>query len=200
MLVIGIAGGSGSGKSEIAGKLKEHFGDSLCVICHDRYYRSRDSLSFGQRVRINYDHPDAFETELLCEHLDTLARGESVRLPIYDYTAHTRSSETDIAMPCSIAVVEGILIFEHKELCSRFDIKIFVDTDADIRLLRRIKRDVSQRGRSLESVLEQYEHTVKPMHDSFVEPTKRKADVIIPEGAQNTVAIDMLISEIQSKG
>ncbi len=197
MLIIGIAGGSGSGKSAISRKLKEHFGESLCVICHDRYYRSRDKLSHGERAQINYDHPSAFETELLCSHLDALAQGECVKLPIYDYSTHTRSSVTDTTYPADIIVVEGILIFEHKELCSRFDIKIFVDTDSDIRLLRRIKRDVSERGRSLDSVLFQYEHTVKPMHDSFVEPTKRVADVIIPEGAHNHVALDMLISGIE---
>ncbi len=199
MLIIGIAGGSGSGKSEIARKLACHFGDSLCVICHDRYYKSRDKLTSDERCRINYDHPDAFDTELLCGHLDMLCSGESVELPIYDYSTHTRSTNTETVHPCSIIVVEGILIFENRELCSRFDIKIFVDTDADIRLLRRIKRDVSERGRTLESVLSQYENTVKPMHDSFVEPTKKTADVIIPEGAHNNVALEMLISRIETR-
>lgn len=197
MLIIGIAGGSGSGKSAIAKKLQDHFGDSLTVICHDSYYKPQDKLSFSERAFVNYDHPSAFETELLVSHLDALRRGENVSIPVYDYSAHTRSSQTEPAHPSDIVVVEGILIFESEELVRRFDIKIFVDTDADIRLVRRIKRDVAARGRSLESVIEQYTKTVKPMHDCFVEPSKKRADVIIPEGAENEVALGMLFSKIE---
>jgi len=197
MLIIGIAGGSGSGKSAIARKLREHFGDALTVICHDSYYKSQDKLDASERARINYDHPSAFDTELLISHLDSLLKGESVNVPVYDYASHTRSEHTLPARPTDIIVVEGILIFENEELLRRFDIKIFVDTDADIRLVRRIRRDVAKRGRSLESVLEQYTQTVKPMHDSFVEPSKKRADIIIPEGAKNEVALGMLVSRIE---
>ncbi|MEE1356365.1 MAG: uridine kinase [Clostridia bacterium] len=198
MLVIGIAGGSGSGKSAIAQKLKEQFGDSLTLICHDDYYRPQDKLSPQERLKINYDHPDAFDTELLCRHLSQLRKGKAVDVPIYDYTTHTRSGKTKKAFPSDIIVVEGILIFENESLRSEFDIKIFVDTDADIRLVRRIRRDVKERGRSLDSVIEQYLCTVKPMHDSFVEPSKKKADIIIPEGASNSVALEMLFSRINN--
>ena len=196
MLIIGIAGGSGSGKTAITNRLKEHFGSSVTVISHDSYYRSTSALTEKERAGLNYDHPNAFDTQLLAEHIKTLLQGREVDIPVYDYKTHQRLSCTQRIEPSEVLIVEGILIFENEELCSLFDIKIYVDTDADIRLARRIRRDVSERGRSLDSVLEQYIATVKPMHDCFVEPTKKRADIIICEGASNSVALDMLISRI----
>ena len=195
-MIIGIAGGSGSGKTTLAHKIAEHFGDRVSMIRHDDYYRSQSGLSLEERASINYDHPSAFDTELLIEHLDRLRAGESVASPIYDYTIHDRSSDIRNIESTEVIVLEGILVLENRELLSRLDVKIFVDTDADVRIVRRIARDVNERGRSLESVINQYLTTVKPMHEAFVEPSKRNADVIIPIGGHNHVAIDMIIKRI----
>ena len=197
-LIIGIAGGSGSGKTTLALRLKERFGeDEVRLISHDSYYKRHDELPFEERCKLNYDHPDAFDTEMMFEHLKMLKAGQAVDCPIYDYTTYSRSKETTRVEPRKVILVEGILIFENKSLCSQMDIKIFVDTDADVRLIRRIKRDVAKRGRSLESVLSQYLATVKPMHEQFVEPSKKNADLVVLEGGKNLVALEMIIDRIQ---
>ena len=197
ILVIGIAGGSGSGKTTLVKNLVETFGQQLTVVSHDNYYRRLDELTYEQRCLVNYDEPAAFENDLMARHLDCLRRGESVECPVYDFTVHNRSDETVVIEPKKVIVVEGILIFADEELRKRMDIRIFVDTDADIRLCRRIKRDVNKRARSLESVLLQYQQTVKPMHEKYVEPSKRYADLVVPEGGKNTVALDMITQRIQ---
>ena len=197
ILVIGIAGGSGSGKTTLVKNLVETFGQQLTVVSHDNYYRRLDELTYEQRCLVNYDEPAAFENDLMARHLDCLRRGESVECPVYDFTVHNRSDETVVIEPKKVIVVEGILIFADEELRERMDIRIFVDTDADIRLCRRIKRDVNKRARSLESVLLQYQQTVKPMHEKYVEPSKRYADLVVPEGGKNTVALDMITQRIQ---
>ena len=197
ILVIGIAGGSGSGKTTLMRNLTEGFGDGITVLSHDNYYRAHDELPFEQRSKLNYDHPDAFETDLMIEHLKQLKQGKSIQCPVYDYTIHNRTAETITVEPKSVIIVEGILIFENKALCDLMDIKIFVDTDDDVRLIRRIKRDVAKRGRSLQSVLTQYLETVKPMHEQFVEPSKKNADVVVLEGGKNLVALNMITSQIQ---
>ena len=181
-LVIGIAGGSGSGKTTLANRLVEKFGeDEVTILRHDNYYKAHDDIPFEERENLNYDHPDAFDTDLLCEHLRLLKEGHSILVPTYDYCLHTRARECIVVHPAPAIVVEGILIFSEPKLCDLMDLKVFVDTDADVRVLRRIKRDVVKRGRSLESVMTQYLSTVKPMHEQFVEPSKRRADLIIPE-------------------
>ena len=197
ILVIGIAGGTGSGKTTLLKRLVEHFSGRVTVLSHDNYYKCRDDLSFEERCKLNYDEPDAMDTSLMVYHLEQLRRGEAVECPVYDFAAHNRSKETVCLTPRPVIIVEGILIFENKPLRELMDIKIFVDTDADIRLCRRIKRDVNKRGRSLESVLEQYQATVKPMHEKYVEPTKKYADVVVPIGGKNPVALDMIIGHIQ---
>lgn len=197
IIVIGIAGGSGSGKTTLMRNLIERFGDDVTVLSHDNYYRPYEELSIEERRRVNFDHPDAFETEMMNEHLRELKEGRAIDCPIYDYTTYSRSKETTRIEPRKVILVEGILIFENKELCSQMDIKIFVDTDADVRLIRRIKRDVAKRGRSLESVLNQYLSSVKPMHEQFVEPSKKNADLVVLEGGQNLVALEMIIDRIQ---
>ena len=197
ILVIGIAGGSGSGKTTLMKNLMAGFGDNIAVLSHDNYYRAHDDLPFEQRSKLNYDHPDAFETDLMIEHLKVLKAGGTIECPVYDYTIHNRTSEVTLIQPRKVIIVEGILIFENKELCKLMDIKIFVDTDDDVRLIRRIKRDVAKRGRSLQSVLTQYLETVKPMHEQFVVPSKKNADVIVLEGGKNLVAINMITSQIQ---
>lgn len=197
ILIIGIAGGTGSGKTTITEKIKEHFGDDVTVITHDNYYKAHDSLTYEERSNLNYDHPSSLDTDLLIEHLRLLREGREIISPIYDFTIHNRSKETMKISPNKVMVVEGILIFENTELCKLFDIKLFVDTDADVRILRRISRDVKERGRSLDSVINQYLSTVKPMHEQFVEPSKKNADLIIPEGGHNTVAIDMILQKIE---
>ena len=197
-MVIGIAGGSGSGKTTITRKIMQNFGSDVSVIYHDNYYREHHSMSYEERSRLNYDHPDSFETGLLIEQLKKLKKGETVQCPVYDYTTRDRSSKTVTIKPAKVIVVEGILIFENKELCELMDIKIFVDADADVRILRRVVRDVRDRGRSLESVVNQYLSTVKPMHEQFVEPSKRKADVIIPEGGHNLVALEMVLQRVRA--
>lgn len=191
--IIGIAGGTGSGKSTLTARLREHFGEhEVSVINHDSYYKRHDELPYEERCKLNYDHPDSFDTELLIEHLRTLRRGETVQVPVYNYSIHNRSDKTVTVSPAPVIIVEGILIFDSAELCSMMDLKVFVDTDADVRILRRIVRDVKYRGRTLDSVVKQYLTTVKPMHEQFVEPSKRKADLIVPEGGRNEVALDML--------
>lgn len=198
IIVIGIAGGTGSGKTTITRTIQEHFGSDVVVIYHDNYYKAHHGLSLEERARLNYDHPDAFDTDLLVRDLAALRQVRTVRCPVYDYTIHDRSRETLTIHPARVIVVEGILIFHAPELRGLMDIKIYVDADADVRILRRIQRDVRERGRSLESVISQYLTTVKPMHEAFVEPSKRYADVIIPEGGRNEVALDMLINRIAS--
>ncbi len=197
VLVIGIAGGTGSGKTTLMKNLIGQFGDRITVLSHDNYYRRHDELPYEERCKLNYDEPAALETELMVEHLAKLRSGESVDCPVYDFTVHNRSEEVLHLEPRSVIMVEGIMIFENKELRDLMDIKIFVDTDADIRLCRRIKRDVNKRGRSMESVLEQYQQTVKPMHDQYVEPSKKFADLVVLEGGKNLVALDMIMNRLQ---
>ena len=198
VMVIGIAGGTGSGKTTITRKLIQRFPGEVSVINHDNYYKAHHDMSYEQRCKLNYDHPDAFDTALLISDLRKLKEGKSVICPMYDFTIHDRSAKTMLIKPARVIIVEGILIFADKELCSEMDIKIFVDTDADVRILRRITRDVRDRGRSLESVISQYLTTVKPMHEQFVEPSKRNADIIIPEGGHNIVAFDMVVERVRA--
>lgn len=197
VLVIGIAGGSGSGKTTLAKNIAEYFADRISILRHDDYYRSQDDIPMEDRIKTNYDHPHAFDSELLLSHLDALKAGCDVDSPIYDYSNHTRSGETRHVKASSVILLEGILILENEEVRSRLDMKIFVDTDADVRIVRRILRDVKKRGRSLESVTKQYLTTVKPMHEAFVEPSKRYADIIIPEGGKNPVACGTIIDRIE---
>ena len=197
ILVIGIAGGTGSGKTTLMKNIINRFGDVVTVLSHDNYYRRRDELTYEQRCAINYDEPAALETDLMARHLEELRRGNPIDCPVYDFTQHNRSDETVRIVPKSVIIVEGILIFEDAPLRELMDIKIFVDTDADVRLCRRIKRDVNKRGRTLESVLTQYQQTVKPMHEKYVEPSKRFADIVVPEGGKNLVALDMIMLRIQ---
>ena len=195
-LVIGIAGGTGSGKTTLMKNIINRFGDVVTVLSHDNYYRRHDELTYEERCKINYDEPAALETDLMAYHLDLLRKGVSIQCPVYDFSQHNRSDETITVEPKSVIIVEGILIFENKPLRDLMDIKIFVDTDADVRLCRRIKRDVNKRGRTLESVLTQYQETVKPMHEKYVEPSKRFADIVVPEGGKNLVALDMIMGRI----
>jgi uridine kinase len=197
VLIIGIAGGSGSGKSTLCRNIVSRFEGGISHIHHDDYYKSTDGLSPEERAKINFDHPSAFDTDLLIEHLKLLKSGVAVDAPTYDYKIHNRSKEIRRIPPAKVIVVEGILIFENEELASCFDIKIFVDTDPDVRIIRRILRDIKKRGRTLDSVVNQYLSTVKPMHDAFVEPTKRRADIIIPEGGKNPVAYETIIDRIE---
>ena len=198
VLVIGIAGGTGSGKTTITRKLCENFGPDVSVINHDNYYKAHHNMPYEERAKLNYDHPNAFDTDMLIEHLKQLRRGESVVCPVYDYTVHDRSQETVTIKPARVIIVEGILIFENRELCDQMDIKIYVDADADVRSLRRIVRDVRDRGRSLDSVINQYLTTVKPMHEQFVEPSKRNADIIVPQGGHNRVALEMVMERVRA--
>ena len=179
ILVIGIAGGSGSGKTTLMKNLVETFGDHVTVVSHDNYYKRHDELTYEERTKLNYDEPAAFDTDLMVSQLDQLRRGDPIDCPVYDFTVHNRSSETVHIVPHKVIIVEGILIFENEALRDLMDIKIFVDTDADIRLCRRIKRDVNKRGRTLESVLMQYQQTVKPMHEKYVEPSKKYANLVV---------------------
>ncbi len=197
ILVIGIAGGTGSGKTTLMKNIIGRFGDVVTVLSHDNYYRRRDELTYEERCQINYDEPAALETDLMARHLDLLRHGEAIDCPVYDFTRHNRSDETVRIVPKNVIIVEGILIFEDQPLRELMDIKIFVDTDADVRLCRRIKRDVNKRGRTLESVLLQYQQTVKPMHEKYVEPSKKYADLVVPEGGKNLVALDMIMLRIQ---
>lgn len=198
VMTIGIAGGTGSGKTTITRRLLQKFSSNVSVIYHDNYYKAHNDLNYEQRSLLNYDCPDAFDTELMLRDLKCLRAGEAIRCPVYDYTIHNRSEKTVLVKPSPVVIVEGILILQDPRLCELLDIKIFVDTDADVRILRRIVRDVRDRGRSLESVVDQYLTTVKPMHEMHVEPSKRNADIIIPEGGHNLVAMDMLIERIRA--
>lgn len=199
-ILIGIAGGSGSGKTTLADKLVECFGsDEVSIIRHDNYYKRHDQLTYEERSKLNYDHPDAFDTDLLCEQLKQLKEWHAIEMPVYDYSQHNRSDQVIVVHPAPVLILEGILIFAEEELCRLMDIKVFVDTDADVRILRRILRDVKARGRSLDSVITQYLTTVKPMHEQFVEPSKRRADVIIPDGGYNMVALEMLMQRVRSQ-
>lgn len=198
VLVIGIAGGTGSGKTTITRKLVEKFGDDVSIMYHDNYYKAHHNLPYEERAKLNYDHPDSFETDLFIEDIKKFKRGESVFCPVYDYSIHDRSEEVVEVKPTKVLVVEGILIFQNKQLVDQMDIKIFVDTDADVRILRRIVRDVKERERTLESVVDQYLTTVKPMHEQFVEPSKKYADIIIPEGGHNLVALDMVMERVKA--
>ena len=196
-LVIGIAGGTGSGKTTLMKNLIDRFGDVVTVLSHDNYYRRHDELTYEERCRINYDEPAALETDLMARHLDLLRQGQAIECPVYDFAQHNRSNETITVVPKSVIIVEGILIFENEPLRELMDIKIFLDTDADVRLCRRIKRDVNKRGRSLESVITQYQQTVKPMHEKYVEPSKKYADIVVPQGGKNKVALAMIEGYIQ---
>ena len=197
ILVIGIAGGTGSGKTTLMKNLIARFQGDVTVLSHDNYYKRHDELTYEERCLLNYDEPAALETDLMARHLDALRRGEAIDCPVYDFTVHNRSHETVRIVPKKVIIVEGILIFENEPLRELMDIRIFVDTDADVRLCRRIRRDVNKRGRTLESVLEQYQQTVKPMHEKYVEPSKRFAHIVIPEGGKNMVALDMVMGRIQ---
>ena len=197
--VVGVAGGSASGKTTIIEKLRVAFPEDMLVMSHDDYYKAHYDLSLENRAKLNYDHPNAYDTDLFIEHLEALIRSDSIKRPVYDYTIHNRSSEEVIVQPKKIIVIDGILILENQALRELMDIKIFVDADADERLIRRIKRDTLERGRSLSSVLEQYRNSVKPMHDQFVEPSKKYADIIIPYGGRNQIAVNMLIEIINRR-
>lgn len=198
VLVIGIAGGSGSGKTTLTNRIVSQFIEDVTVINHDNYYKAHDEMEYEERCRLNYDHPNAFDTDLMIEHLKELKSGNSVECPIYDYTIHNRSKNTMTINPGKVIIVEGILIFENQALCDQMDIRIFVDTDADLRIIRRIRRDVLERARSLDSVIDQYLNTVKPMHEQFVEPSKKNASIIVPEGGHNLVAMEMIMNQIRS--
>ena len=197
ILVLGIAGGSGSGKTTLMKNLVQIFGENVTVLSHDNYYKRHDEMTYEERCLINYDEPAAFENDLMVEHLRLLKTGQSIQCPVYDYTVHNRSNETTLVVPKRVIIVEGILIFADEQLRELMDIRIFVDTDADIRLCRRIKRDINKRGRTLESVLMQYQQTVKPMHEKYVEPSKRFANLVVPEGGKNFVALDMIVDRIR---
>jgi uridine kinase len=197
--VIGVAGGTGSGKTTVSRRIQEAVNiNHIAYIQHDNYYRDQKHLSRDERARTNYDHPDSLETELLVQHLLELRRGQSIDMPLYDFSAHTRSTETQRIDPAPVILVEGILIFVEKELREQMDVKVFVDTDADIRFIRRLRRDMNERDRSLDSVVQQYMGTVRPMHMEFVEPSKRYADVIVPRGGDNRVAMEMIVSRIDA--
>lgn len=198
VMIIGIAGGSGSGKTTLSQKIKDVFKDEVSILCHDYYYKSNDGLSLEERKKLNYDHPNSFDTNLLIEQLKDLKAGKTIKHPVYSFVEHTRLDETVEIKPTKVIIIEGILIFENKELCDLMDIKVFVDTDGDLRIIRRLLRDVKERGRDLDSVVNQYIETVKPMHEEFVEPSKRRADIIIPEGGANDVALSMLLDKISN--
>jgi uridine kinase len=196
-LFVGIAGGSGSGKTTIAQKVAQGLpSDSVVTMYHDAYYRDHSHLSHEERKQLNYDHPSSLDNELLIEHLDALRQGQSVDMPLYDFVTHSRGAETRPVSPAPVVIVEGILVFVDKRVRERLDVKLFVDTDADIRVFRRIRRDMQQRGRTFKEVREQYYRTVRPMHLQFVEPSKRWADLIIPEGGNNHVALDLVLSKL----
>ena len=196
-MLIGIAGGTGSGKSTFTNRIKKQFGDDVTVIYHDNYYRRRDDIPFEERKKINSDHPDALETDMLIEHIKQLKAGKSVVCPVYDFSVHNRSDKTIVIKPSKVILVEGILVLQDPELCDLLDIKIFVEADADERILRRVLRDVEERGRDLRGIIDQYLTTVKPMHYRFVEPSKAKADIVINSGL-NDVAYDIVSTKIQA--
>lgn len=197
-IVIGIAGGTGSGKTTMINRIKKEFNDEITILSHDFYYKENSNLPFEEREKLNYDHPNSFDTGLMVEHIKQLKKGNAIERPVYDFVIHNRKSETVKVEPAKVIIVEGILIFENKELLDLFDIKVFIDTDADVRIIRRILRDVRERGRSLDSVINQYLTTVKLMHEEFVEPSKKNADIIVPEGGYNSVALQMLNDRIKA--
>jgi uridine kinase len=198
-IVIGIAGGSGSGKTTVANEILNKVGaHRIAFLPHDAYYRELGHLPLAQREQVNFDHPNSIETELLISHIRSLLNGESIELPIYDFTTHSRTGESIHVEPKNIILVEGILIFAEAELRELFDMKLFVDTDSDLRFMRRLERDIAERGRNVQSVIKQYQLTVRPMHLEFVEPSKRYADIIIPEGGRNWVALDMVIAKLET--
>jgi uridine kinase len=197
-IVIGIAGGTGSGKTTLINRIKKEFNDDITILSHDFYYKENSHLPFEEREKLNYDHPNSFDTGLMVEHIKQLKEWKSVERPVYDFVIHNRRAETVTVEPAKVIIVEGILIFENKELLELFDIKVFIDTDADVRIIRRILRDVRERGRSLDSVINQYLTTVKLMHEEFVEPSKKNSDIIIPEGGYNSVALQMLSDRIKT--
>lgn len=197
-IVIGIAGGTASGKTTVAKKLHKAF-DSAVILSHDYYYKPREELSFEARSKLNYDHPDSLDTDLLVEHVRELKDGRAITHPTYDFASYSRNEKWEKMESADIIIVEGILIFTNKELCDLCDVKLFVDADADVRFIRRLTRDVKKRGRNMDSVIEQYLGTVKPMHEQFVEPSKAKADLIIPQGGHNTIAISMIIDGVKKK-
>jgi uridine kinase len=200
-LVMGIAGGSGSGKTTVAQRVADALPPgSVTIVEHDAYYRDRTDLSYDERCQLNFDHPESLETELLVEHLAALRRGERVDIPVYDFKTHRRADESRTVLPTPVVILEGILVFVEERLRDQLDFKIFVDTDADIRAFRRIRRDIEKRGRTFESIREQYYRTVRPMHLQFVEPSKRWADLILPEGGDNRVGIDMVIALVLQSG
>jgi uridine kinase len=197
-VIIGVAGGTGSGKTTVANRILDRVGaEHIAYIPHDAYYKDLSHLPQEERIQTNFDHPDALETSLMVTHLQSLRKGKAVEIPVYDFTHHVRTDTTRLVGPAPIILVEGILLFVEPELCRLLDVKIFIDTDADIRFIRRLRRDVNERGRTVDSVINQYLRTVRPMHQEFVEPSKRAADVIIPEGGFNEVAIEMLASRIR---
>ena len=197
-IIIGIAGGTGSGKTTLTEKLRDHFGaNEVSVLNHDSYYKRHDELPYEERCKLNYDHPDAFDTDMMIDHLRMLKNGQAIDCPTYDYTIHNRAEEVLHIEPRRVIVVEGIMIFVNKTLCDEMNIRIFVDADADVRLCRRIRRDVKKRGRSIDSVVDQYLTTVKPMHELYVEPSKKNANLIVPEGGKNLIALEMIINRIQ---
>ena len=196
-IVIGIAGGTGSGKSTMVRRIQEEFGPAVALLSHDFYYKAHDELSYEDRCLLNYDHPNSFDTDLMIRHIRSLRIGEAIFRPVYDFTIHNRSLENVAVEPAKVIIIEGILIFENRELRELCDIKLYIDTDADVRIIRRILRDVKKRGRTLESVVEQYLTTVKVMHEQFVEPSKKHADIIIPEGGRNEVALAMVNERIK---
>jgi uridine kinase len=198
-MVVGIAGGTGSGKTTLAKMiLSREGGDQIAYLPHDAYYRHRPDLTLAERAKVNYDHPDSLETSLLIEHIKQLKRGEAIEMPVYDFTTHSRKDETVHVAPKPVIMVEGILIFVEKELRELFDMRIYVDTDADIRLIRRLERDMEERGRTLRSVIDQYLTYVRPMHLEFVESSKRYADIIVPVGGLNVVALEMVVARLQA--
>ena len=197
ILVIGIAGGSGSGKTTLMNNIVKRFEGDITVLSHDSYYRRHDDMTYDERCQLNYDEPAALETELMVQHLQQLKNGRAIDCPVYDFTVHNRSGQVQRIEPSRVIIVEGILIFENQALRDLMDIRIFVDTDADIRLCRRVKRDVNKRGRSLESVLTQYQQTVKPMYEKYVEPSKKYAHILVPEGGKNTIAQEFIISLLE---
>ena len=197
-IIIGVTGGSGSGKTSISRAILDQFPNhSIMMLEHDSYYKNQDHLVFEERLNTNYDHPFAFDTDLLIEHLEQLRRFETIEKPVYDYVRHTRSAEVILQEPKEVIILEGILILEDERLRNLMDIKIYVETDDDIRIIRRIKRDMEERGRTLDSVIDQYLSVVKPMYHQFIEPTKRYADLIVPEGGENQVAIDLLSTKVR---
>lgn len=200
-IVVGVAGGTGSGKTTLVRNIVEAVGAAnIVVLQHDAYYRDRSDLRFEERARLNYDHPDALETELFVRHLEQLIAGQPADVPVYDFVTHTRQRETVRVEPCRIILVEGILVLAEPSLRALMDIKLYVDTDADVRFIRRLERDVRERGRSVDSIVQQYLGSVKPMHELFVEPSKRYADIIIPEGGYNSIALDMVIARLRMAG